>query len=78
METAGRDIMGILNDKTCPKCHAKDALVICVWTGAVNCSECTETIRFLTKEEKGNFLENLEEMKKKTGVEAMAYLRRDQ
>ena len=67
--------MAILKDKTCPKCHAKNALVISAWTGAVNCSECTETIRFLTKEERGNFLENLKKLETKTGIEAMTYLR---
>ena len=43
--------MGILKDKTCPLCRAEDALHICGWTGAVNCAECLETVRFLGREE---------------------------
>jgi len=63
--------MSILKDKICPKCHAKDALHICAWTGAVNCGECTETIRFLTKEEKNKFVKTLKDLG------AMTYLRED-
>ena len=69
--------MAILKDRTCPKCKAEHALVICAWTGAVNCSECTETIRFLTKEERKEFLENLGRLEEETGQKAMTYLREE-
>ena len=61
--------MGVLKDNTCPKCHAEDALTICAWTGAVNCSECMETIRFLTKEEGAKFAKKLKELQIETLVE---------
>jgi hypothetical protein len=43
--------MGILKNKTCPKCNEPDALVICATVGAVNCSCCFSFIRVLTKKE---------------------------
>ena len=43
--------MGILKDKTCPKCGCPDGLTICATVGAVNCYACMEFIRILTKKE---------------------------
>jgi len=44
--------MSILSNKKCPKCGKEDALSICVWTNTVNCNECLEVIRLLTKDER--------------------------
>lgn len=44
--------MGILKDKSCPKCGCPDGLTICATVGAVNCYNCMEFIRVLTEEEK--------------------------
>ena len=57
--------MGILKDRTCPKCGGHDALVICATVGAVNCSDCMQFIRVLTKEEKDKFLKNISKFNKK-------------
>ena len=51
--------MSILKDTKCPKCNAEDALHICAWTGAVNCGECLETVRFLDRDEKREFVKAL-------------------
>lgn len=47
--------MGILPDRDCPKCGAKDSLIICAFTGAVNCSECWAVVRYLRRDEKREF-----------------------
>ena len=55
--------MGILKDKTCPKCGKEDALCICPHTFAVNCSNCYEFIRILTREERLKMIEELWKLK---------------
>jgi len=56
--------VGILKDKTCPKCGAGDALQICPHTFAVNCFECLEVIRILSKEERVELLKEIEKITK--------------
>jgi len=51
--------MSILKDKTCPKCEAKNALTICPHTFMVNCSNCYEVIRPLTREERLKMMDEL-------------------
>jgi uncharacterized Zn finger protein (UPF0148 family) len=41
----------ILKNKTCPKCGCPDGLFICNTVGAVNCSDCMQFIRLLSREE---------------------------
>lgn len=45
------DEMGILKNRTCPKCGCPDGLFICSTVGGVNCSDCMQFIRLLSKKE---------------------------
>jgi uncharacterized Zn finger protein (UPF0148 family) len=49
----------VLKDKTCPKCGCPDGLFICDTVGAVNCSDCMQFIRLLSKEEAEQHLKYL-------------------
>lgn len=60
--------MEILEDKTCPKCGDPDGLFVCELVGAVNCQNCHEYIRPLTKEEAERVVRKIPELLRKKGA----------
>lgn len=48
----------MLENETCPHCGSHDGLFVCSFM-AVNCSNCGQYVRPLTKEEIENLLEKL-------------------
>ena len=57
--------MGVLEEKDCIYCGAKNSLRICLTTGMISCGECNEISRFINEREYKRLEKKLKVFEKK-------------